>query len=298
MNVYPMRFSYVADHFQYHASMALIALAAAGLCRGIGKSAWVVLVPLLVLTAMRTPVYRSQLALWRDTLAKNPDSWMVNTNLAHVYRDAAVLTDDERLYDVADKLYLRALELRPDIHDTHTNVGMAYGRRREFEKALYHLNEAIKVNSHFAPAYYSIGQVYQLQGKIDLAVAYYRKALEISPDYPEANYKLGVVVEQQGNLMEAIDLYRLAVAGQPENADARYNLGGCLLRIKQFQEAAYNLLGAVRTRPDWAEAWSNLGSAQLGLGRTEDAIRSYEIALKLKPGLPPAQMGLQQAKSR
>ncbi len=29
-NVYPFRFSFVADHFQYHASIALIALAAAG----------------------------------------------------------------------------------------------------------------------------------------------------------------------------------------------------------------------------------------------------------------------------
>src|SRR5205814_6744109 len=32
VNVYPMRFSFVADHFQYHASIALIALIAALLC--------------------------------------------------------------------------------------------------------------------------------------------------------------------------------------------------------------------------------------------------------------------------
>src|SRR5213075_2233597 len=41
VNIYPMRFSYVADHFQYHASIGLIALGAALLVRAMrGIRAW------------------------------------------------------------------------------------------------------------------------------------------------------------------------------------------------------------------------------------------------------------------
>jgi hypothetical protein len=39
VNVYPMRFSFVADHFQYHASLYLIALCAAIIWRFIGRVA-------------------------------------------------------------------------------------------------------------------------------------------------------------------------------------------------------------------------------------------------------------------
>ena len=37
VNVYPFKFSFVADHFQYLASIAVIALVAAGIARGVGK---------------------------------------------------------------------------------------------------------------------------------------------------------------------------------------------------------------------------------------------------------------------
>lgn len=291
LNVYPMRFSYVADHFQYHASMALIAALAAGVWVLAGRAAATLLIPLLLLTFVRARVFHSEETLWLDTIAKNPDSWMVNTNLAHVYRN------DGR-YDLADRYYLRALELRPDIHDTHTNVGMAYGQRREFEKALYHLNEALKVNPDFAPAYYSIGLVYQLQGRTDLALESFRIALEKNPSYPEANHRLGRILERQGNTLEAIERYRLAVGAQPASAEARYDLAVSLLGLKQFPEAAANLLEVVRLRPDWAEAWSNLGASQFALGRADDAARSYERALRLKPDLAQARLGLQQARGR
>ena len=82
LNVYPMRFSYVADHFQYHASIALIALIAAILCRYTKKYGRIVLLPLAVITVLQTPIYSDAETLWRNTLARNPDSWMVHTSLA------------------------------------------------------------------------------------------------------------------------------------------------------------------------------------------------------------------------
>ena len=38
LNVYPFRFSFVADHFQYHASVALLALAAAGIVMALRRT--------------------------------------------------------------------------------------------------------------------------------------------------------------------------------------------------------------------------------------------------------------------
>jgi hypothetical protein len=80
VDVFPMRYSFVADHFQYLASIALIALAVAVGCRALrgappGARAAVgagVLALLTTLSWRQGDVSLDQEALWRDTIAKNP----------------------------------------------------------------------------------------------------------------------------------------------------------------------------------------------------------------------------------
>ncbi len=100
VNVYSMRYSFVADHFQYLAGAGLIALAAAvkpaaggweftvSACRAerpacvIGPQ--LLLLALAGLTWQQTHVYRDLETLWRDTLAKNPGCWLAHNNLGLV----------------------------------------------------------------------------------------------------------------------------------------------------------------------------------------------------------------------
>ena len=93
-NIYFMLYSPVADHFQYHASVALIAA-------GVGRSATmaatrlgpqgrptavagagIVLGVLLVLAFRQTFIYHDLETLYRDTIEKNPQSWIAYLNLS------------------------------------------------------------------------------------------------------------------------------------------------------------------------------------------------------------------------
>jgi hypothetical protein len=77
-NIFPMRYTFVADHYAYHASAPLLVLIAIGLQRLLGsRGPYFVLVPLVFLTLVRCTVYANMETLWRDTAAKNPHSWMV-----------------------------------------------------------------------------------------------------------------------------------------------------------------------------------------------------------------------------
>ena len=80
-NVYPFLFSFVADHFQYHASMALLAAAAAALVlsarRFLPHSPWVVplatvalLMPLTLWARSKTTAYHDLVTLYEDTIAE------------------------------------------------------------------------------------------------------------------------------------------------------------------------------------------------------------------------------------
>jgi Flp pilus assembly protein TadD len=297
VNVYPMRFSFVADHFQYHASIWFIALVIALVWRLAALPRWVV-VPMLVIPVsvacfLRARVFVDAEALWRDTLAKNDTSWMVRTNLAHVLRERG----DDRSLDEAERHYLEALWLAPYLHDTHTNAGMVFGRRGEYDRAIERFNEALRINPEFAPAFYGWGQVLERRGDIEGALAKYRKALELKPFYPEANFRHARILESRGDFGAAIDHYRTAVTYNDAYVEARYNLANLLIRFGHFDEAIWNLSEAVKFKPDYLEAWTNLGAAQLRSGRPNEAEQAYLRALEINPNFALARDGLLKARA-
>jgi tetratricopeptide (TPR) repeat protein len=51
---------------------------------------------------------------------------------------------------------------------------------------------------------------------------------------------------------------------------------------------------AIRGRPEEARAWAMRGVALHAMGRLAEARQAYETALRLKPGLPMAEQGLQK----
>jgi tetratricopeptide (TPR) repeat protein len=105
VNLYPHRFSYVADHFQYLASLGPLSLIAASLANvfrrpGLQKLAVVgISIAILFMAGMvrsRAEVYRNSVTLWSDTLQVNPDSYLAHSILGNIrirqdrHRDAIV----------------------------------------------------------------------------------------------------------------------------------------------------------------------------------------------------------------
>ena len=90
-NVYYFRYSFVADHFQYLASIGIITLAVAAAGRLVrergraGRAGCGGCRPILVvLSWQHCAAFQNEGTLWRDTLAKNPGCWMAHDNLAKI----------------------------------------------------------------------------------------------------------------------------------------------------------------------------------------------------------------------
>ena len=121
VNVYPFVFSYVADHFQYLASAAMIAFLVATGTRGVEQLSWRkgsstalavgVLLILGGLTWRQSQMYRDVFALYETTLARNPSSWIAHLNLG-------TALDDTGRTDEALPHLQRANELKPDTPET------------------------------------------------------------------------------------------------------------------------------------------------------------------------------------
>src|SRR5207248_4554277 len=85
-DVFPMRYSFVADHFQYLANIGLIALGVGGGILLIRKwapahaavphvAAVILILLLAILTWRQCHIYANQETLWKDTVAKDPTSF-------------------------------------------------------------------------------------------------------------------------------------------------------------------------------------------------------------------------------
>ena len=287
-NVYPFLFSFVADHFQYLASLGLITLAAAGWTRLVNeRSAWSrragsliavgVLALLTALTWRQSHVYTDAETLYRATVAGNPDSWMAHNNLAGVLLARGAV--DESLPHIE-----KALALRPDYAEARNNLGLALASRGRSAEALEQFRTALALQPAYAEAHNNIGLLLASGGRVDEAIAHYRRALAIDPTLAAAHLNLAESLNARAQTDEAVAHLRTALAYRPDYAKARNSLGVILAERGKLAEARDQFLAAVTREPGYAEARNNLGIVLARSGRIDEAIAQFERALQDDPG--------------
>jgi tetratricopeptide (TPR) repeat protein len=286
VNVYPFRFSFVADHFQYLASIPIVALASAGLAslvRRRRRDAWRYLEPLTaaaaamllgILVFRQSADYVDADTLYRRTLERNPASWMAHHNLG-----ASELNRPSGRLDEAVGHLQAALRLNPRYADAHNSLGVALKQMGNLDEAAAHYEESIRLRPEFAAAHNNLGAVRYLQDKLEQAEAHYRKALELNPEYPDAHRNLGLVLARSGRTAEALDHFRTALRISPEFAEAHANLGSLLFRLRRIEEGIPHLQHAVRLNPNQPAAHYELANALQAANRLDEAIPAYQRAL-------------------
>lgn len=232
VNVFPMRYSFVADHFQYLASIAPLALLAgagtiavrrggATLQRAGIVAAVVAIGACAVLTARQVRVYADLRTLWTDTLAKNPGAWMAHNNLG-------MLLFGEGRTDEAMAHYRAAIEVKPDDAFARNNLGRALASLGRLEEARVSLVEAVRLEPGNAEAWSNLGNVHAAAGRYDAARDAYERSIAVRPSFADAYGNLGNVLLLTGRRDEAIAAYKRALQLDPGFADARSNLAVAL----------------------------------------------------------------------
>ncbi|MHC4991991.1 MAG: tetratricopeptide repeat protein, partial [Planctomycetota bacterium] len=190
VNVYPHLFSFVADHFQYLASLGIIALVVGGFVCVVGESgrqrlfASVPLVLCFMLTWIQSATYQSAETVWRDTLAKNPSAWMPHNNLASLLLKRAgrgLQAGQPPDLDLVAEAQLHAeaaLALRPEHHTALANLSEALRLQGDLPGAAQRIGEAMTLRPHLWDYHYQLGRLLQLQEQFDGAIAKYEDALE------------------------------------------------------------------------------------------------------------------------
>jgi protein O-mannosyl-transferase len=250
LNVYPFRYSFVADHFQYLASLGVIALAAAAAA---------------------------------SLLARSRISWAAAPLLVALSVLLAVLTwQQSHDYTAAETLYRATLRRNPAATMAYINLGILLLERPQprLDEARTYLEHAVRLEPANAEALVNLGAALQKMGRLDEATNMYRQALRLRPDDAGAHNNLGATLEQLGRVEEAAAEYRESLRRAPESGATHSNLGRALLAMDRADEAAAELREALRLDPSQTSTRYLLGTALAEQGHLDEAVLAFQIALR------------------
>lgn len=154
-----------------------------------------------------------------------------------------------------------------------TELAAQYFLRGQYAIALQDLDEALKADPNYAPAYNVLGLVYSGLGEDAKAEASFKRAIALKRNYPEAHNNYGWFLCQRGRYDVAIEQFELALAhplyASPERALA--NAGTCSLEKGDFLLAEDYLQRALRRAPNQPTALLALADLRARQGRLVSA---------------------------
>lgn len=293
VNIYPMRYTFAADHYQYVACLGLLVPAAVALTWLSGRLArygrfaaaalpCVLVFGLAMLSRAQAGVYRDPVTLWTDTLAKNPQCWMAYNNLGIVLAADPIGLTSEKLAEL-DRLFDTAIQLNatsPETWNSLASLRLIEGRAKE---AAACAAEAMQLEPEFAAAHSNYGSALAQQGDWKQAEDEFQTAIRLRPSFAEAHGNLANVLVQRRDVGGALAEYQRALALKPDYYVARLNLALVLAENGRLQDSLQQyqrLLGQV---PQSARLHYELGNLRLKLRQNTAAEAEFIEALRLDP---------------
>ena len=320
---------WVADHFAYISLAGLVgivgvawersrarkrgprALASALALTAVGAG-W-------VLTRQHAAHFRSEEALWRYTLAKNPQAWIGHNNLAFA------LSGDGKFAEALAHA-TEAMRLKPDYTDAHLTraeallglgrldearaaaaaadkllpkppavlhekLGSALLRAGRVAEARQHLATAADSDPNLPQAQKDLAVALYFQGQTAEAIRHYERGLALAPD-ADTHANCGLAYVQLQQMPAATRHFEAALRLDPNNLTAHYNFGIALAKAGRAAEARAHFERVLALKPDHAEAYYHIGELLLAAGQPGAAREAFQTALKIKPGLAEARARL------
>jgi tetratricopeptide (TPR) repeat protein len=241
---------------------------------GIFVTALIVMILIFsVSTYQRNKIWRNDLTLWSDTVAKSPQKARPRVNLATSY-----IKIEE--YDRALTELAHAISLKPDYAAAHENLGVAYFHKEAYQPAIAAFERAIELDPDHPSAYYSRGEAYMRLEQTDLAIKDFQKTLSINPSHLSARNNFGLMLAEKGEYPKAIGEFETVIRLEPKHKEATFNLARSYTLSGQVNRAVRQYEKVIDLDAGFLEAYHNLGILYLNLlGRPDEAKRCFEMAL-------------------
>ena len=252
-----MRYSFVADRYQYLAGIGVIVFFAGAAAYGsyklpdalrkTAKGAALALLVLLGIAAWnQAAVYKDEVTLFRHVISLNPQAHTAHLNLAYA------LLHSEGGSEEALAAARIAVKKRPLYYSSHNVLGAALSGLGRYEEAERHLRRAVELNPRYAPAFLNLGESFRKRGRYKEALEAYLAAARIDPDYPLPYVAMGYVLFRLERYEEAVSSMKRALSlqpGLPAVPKLHFLMGKALQKMGRHGEAERHLRRAEELTP-------------------------------------------------
>lgn len=177
--------------------------------------------------------------------------------------------------------------------------GFKLMRRGDAARAVDVLRRAYAWHPREVNTNYELGNAYARANDFEKAVWAYKEALAANAGYDEIYFNLGTLLSLKlGRRDEAIDQFRTSWAINPMSAATAGNFASILLQRNapgDREEAERVLLQALRLEPANVNFAMTLAGLRAQAGRWPEAAAAYEALLRRQPNFAAAEAGLAQA---
>jgi TolB-like protein/Tfp pilus assembly protein PilF len=227
---------------------------------------------------------------FREALDKDPDYALAYTGLATSYIflvDNGFLSREEA-YPEAKGAALKALELNPELAETHAAIAalLAWGEF-DWQGAEREFKLAISLNPSYATAHHWYALLRTLTGRHEEAIAGIRKARELDPLAPQINANVGCILYFARRYDEAIEELEKALELQPDNGAAHFWLSRVYQQKKMYPQAVTAKAAALdkayseKGRKSYWQFWLEEGMRIRGVGAYSSSYLMAQIYVEL-----------------
>ncbi len=178
-------------------------------------------------------------------------------------------------------LHSHALQVAKDNDFTRNGLCNALIKEGKLQEAIYHCNEAIRMDAKYELPYDNRGTAYFKLGQYQSAIESFSKAISLKPDSAEAFNNRGNCYNELGRFQSAVEDYSEAIRLKPDYFRAYCNRGNANVKLGQYQRALEDFDKTIIYKPDFADAYNNRALVYLNLRNLKsgcsDAMKSCEL---------------------
>jgi tetratricopeptide (TPR) repeat protein len=328
LNIIPTM-NFVAERFLYIPSIALILLIVYVFCRldfrrfrtAIFSVSFLIILILGILTVIRNTDWKNNDSLFLS--AEGKPGTVLYVNIGNIYAN-------KQQYDIAEKYYRLAIELRDETLLANDNLGKIFMVKGNFDSAYYYMTKSIKLDTLSPEPRYSLAQLYVKNNMIPQAIEELEKMHKIVPNYMNSSQMLAELKQQMQNdtsvsssapgkkdvvkvaqlekesytyynkkeYEKAVNELKELAELNPRSKSAYYNnIGMCYKEQNKLSEAKKYFELSIEANNKFSTAYNNLGSIFEKLGDTENARKNYRKAIECDPGNKSATDNLNKLKN-
>ncbi|MBT8102604.1 MAG: tetratricopeptide repeat protein [Gammaproteobacteria bacterium] len=227
--------------------------------------------------------------MFHQAIEKDPDFALAWASYADCFSLEVMYADPKTEFrKKAREASKRALELQPQLAETHASAGLACLVNDDFECAEEEFNRAIELNPGLFEAYYYFGRARFHQGRMDEALDLFAKAASVNPDDYQSRLLRVQILRGAGQTDQAVREAREAIAVverhleyHPGDVRALHLGAGSLIVLGETERAMRWLQRGLEIDPDDPISLYNVACNYATLNKVEESLDYLERATEI-----------------